>query len=56
MIRGGYHIAKEPDEMRMPGIGPNRALFCCVLYYALVHVYRLLSTRQGTTLVVIILV
>lgn len=49
-------MSKEPDEMRMPGIGANRAIFCCTLYYSLVHVYQLLTSRQGTTLIVIILV
>jgi hypothetical protein len=56
IIRGGYHMAKEPDEMRVPGIGVNRAVLCCILYYVLVHVYNILKPRQGTTLVILLLV
>lgn len=42
--------------MRVPGIGVNRAVFCCAMYYALVHVYNVLKPRQGTTLIILILV
>lgn len=56
IIRGGYHLSKGTDEMRVPGIPVARAVLCSALYYALVHVYDVLKPRQGTTLVILLLV
>jgi uncharacterized membrane protein YeiH len=56
VLRGGYHIAKSPDELRMPTMSVHSSTMAALMYYFLVHVYAVFTAKQGTTLVIIFLV
>ena len=55
-VRGGYHLARAPDEVSVPGMGMHSAMAGSVLYYWLVIVQQVLTQRQGQAMLVILFV
>lgn len=56
MVRGGYNMMRDPDEISMPGMGLQSSMLASVAYYWLVLVQGVLSFRQGKALLVIFMV
>ena len=56
MVRGGYSMLRDPDEISAPGMGLQSSALAAVAYYWLVLVQGVLSFRQGKALLVTFMV
>jgi hypothetical protein len=56
IVRGGYNIAQDADEMSIPGSSLQSSFAAAVIYYWLVIVSGTLTAKQGHTLLTVLLV
>ena len=56
IVRGGYHIARAPDEVSVPGLGLHSAAAGAALVYGLGVAYPILNPRQCHALVALLFV